>query len=140
MISSSLGSFNFCTNYTLHALIPALRGIKYMAKEYLEKLSSQINELKIESEIDFSIEMKHFISGAALYINGTICALWFPGGLAFKLSDTEVAKLLRSGIAKPQKYFLQDHIKKGYALFEEPDITKSVQWKKYFILAAQQYR
>ena len=109
-----------------------------MAKEYLEKLSNLVNELNIESEIDFSIEVKHFFSGAALYINGSICASWFPGGLAFKLPDTVVAKLFKSGIAKPLKYFPKGHIKNGYALFEDPDITKSEQWKKYFILAAKQ--
>ena len=115
-----------------------LCGINNMAKEYLEKLSSLINELKIESEIDFSLEVKHFFSGAALYINGSICASWFPGGLAFKLPETKVTKLLNSGTAKPLKYFPKGHVKKGYVLFEKPDISKSEQWKKYFILAAQQ--
>lgn len=109
-----------------------------MAKKYLEKLSSLINELEIESEIDFSIEVRHFFSGAALYINGSICASWSPGGLAFKLPEAEVTKLLNKGIAIPLKYFPKGHIKKGYALFEKPDITKPEQWKKYFILATQQ--
>jgi len=59
-------------------------------------------------------------------------------GLAFKLPDSEVTKLINSGKAKPLKYFPKGHVKKGYALFEKPDITKSEQWKKYFMLAAQQ--
>lgn len=32
-----------------------------MTKEYLDKLSSCIEDLNIESEIDFPIEMKHFL-------------------------------------------------------------------------------
>ncbi len=116
----------------------ALCALINMAKEYLEKLSSLINELKIETEINSSIEVKHFFSGAALYINGSICVSWSPVGLAFKLSENEVSKLFDSGIAKPLRYFPKGHIKKGYALFERPDSDKSVQWKKYFLLAAQQ--
>ena len=109
-----------------------------MAKEYLDKLSSLIEDLNIESEIDFPIETKHFFSGAALYVNGVICASWSPAGLAFKLPEVEVTKLINNGSAKPLKYFPKGHIKKGYALFEAPNLNKSKQWKKYFLKAAQQ--
>lgn len=59
-------------------------------------------------------------------------------GLAFKLSDTEVIRLVNKGLAKPLKYFPKGYIKKGYALFENPDATELNQWKKYFIKAARE--
>ena len=109
-----------------------------MAKEYLEKLSGLISELKIENEVGLPMETKHFFSGAALYVNKTICASWSPLGLAFKLPEPEVHKLISNGKAKPLKYFPKGHIKKGYALFEDPSDEKPNQWKKYFIAAARQ--
>ena len=109
-----------------------------MAKEYLEKLSNLIRDLKIEEEIALPMETKHFFSGAALYVNGTICVSWSPAGLAFKLPEQEVHKLIGSGKAKPLRYFPNGHVKRGYALFENPNKTKLHQWKKYFIKAAQQ--
>ncbi len=55
-----------------------------MAKDYLNKLSTLINETNIENECDFEIETQHFFSGAALYKNKTMCASLSPVGLAFK--------------------------------------------------------
>ena len=112
--------------------------IHNMAKEYFEKLSNLINELKIEDEIGFPLEVKHFFSGAALYVNGTICASWSPGGLAFKLSELEVSNLIASGKAKPLRYFPKGYIKKGYALFENPSLSDPNHWLIYFKKAAQQ--
>lgn len=108
-----------------------------MAKEYLDKLSVLIEELNIEAEIPFRIEAKHFFSGAALYANGVIFASWSPTGLAFKLPEPEVAELIGSGKAIPLKYFEKGHVKKGYALFEDPSETKASHWKEYFIRAAK---
>ena len=109
-----------------------------MAKEYLEKLSNLIRDLKIEDEVALPIATRHFFSGAALYVNEIICASWSPVGLAFKLPEPEVHKLLNSGKAKPLKYFPNGHVKKGYALFENPAKIKPRQWKKYFVKAVQQ--
>lgn len=84
------------------------------------------------------IEVKHFFSGAALYVDGTICASWSPQGLAFKLPEQEAESLIAKGKAKPLKYFAKGHIKKGYALFEDPESRDAVTWKKYFLKAVQQ--
>jgi len=108
-----------------------------MAKEYFKKLSNLINKLNLEGEISSSVEVKHFFSGAVLYVDGSICASWSPVGLAFKLPDEEVVQLIKSGSAKPLKYFPKGNVKKGYALFMNPDLAKSKQWKKYFLKAAQ---
>ena len=109
-----------------------------MAKEYLDKLSALINETKIEDEIDINLEAKHFFSGAALYKNEAMCASLSPVGIAFKLPEIEVAELIESGKAIPLKYFPKGHIKKGYALFEKPDLTKKEQWKQYLLKALKQ--
>ena len=111
--------------------------IENMAKEYFEKLSNLISDLKIEDEIDFPLEIKHFFSGAALYDDGTIRVSWSPVGLAFKLKESEVNKLIKSGKAKPLRYFPKGNIKKGYALFENPSLSRTSRWKIYFIKAAQ---
>ncbi|KAA3619841.1 MAG: hypothetical protein DWQ05_03715 [Calditrichaeota bacterium] len=109
-----------------------------MAKEYFEKLSQLVEELKLEKEITQPIEIRHFFSGAAFYVNKTICASWSPAGMAFKLSDREINQLLLSGEAVPLKYFGKGHIKKGYALFENPSNKKAGYWKDYFIRAARE--
>lgn len=63
-----------------------------MAKEYLEKLSNLLKETDIKNEVSQSVEVKHFFSGAALYVDNTICASWSTVGLAFKLPEQEVNK------------------------------------------------
>ena len=108
-----------------------------MAKIYLEKLSHLVKKLNIEDEVSKPIEIKHFFSGAALYINKTICVSWSPVGLAFKLPESEVETLIKSGKAIPLKYFPKGHVKKGYALFTNPDDKKSSYWNKYFKKAAK---
>lgn len=106
-----------------------------MAKEHREKLSGLILRLNIEKESSCRIEVRHFFTGAALYVNEVICASWSPVGLAFKLPENEVTSLISSGKAKPLKYFPNGHVKKGYALFESPEKSKPIRWKAYFLKA-----
>jgi TfoX/Sxy family transcriptional regulator of competence genes len=108
-----------------------------MAKEYFEKLTNMVSELSIAEEVALPMEVKHFFSGAALYINGTLAVSWSPVGLAFKLSEQEAEALITKGEAKPLKYFAKGHVKKGYALFENPEQAKLSKWKTYFLKAAK---
>ena len=108
-----------------------------MAKEYFEQLINLIESLDIKAQPSKEIMVKHFFSGAALYINGRICASLTPVGLAFKLPEKEVAEQSSKGKAVPLKYFPEGHIKKDYVLFEAPDLTKKKRWKKYFNKAIQ---
>ncbi len=103
-----------------------------MAKVYLEKLNHLLSAFELDKALSVSLETKHFFSGAALYANNTICASWSPGGLAFKLSSSEVERLISSGKAKPLKYFEKGHIKVGYAMFENPENSANSRWKGYF--------
>jgi len=109
-----------------------------MAKVYLEKLSQLISDLEIEDEVAVQLKAKHFFSGAALYANEVICASWSPAGLAFKLPESEVAKLIANGKAKPLRYFEKGHVKIGYAMFENPEAAKKSMWKNYFLKAVEQ--
>lgn len=109
-----------------------------MAKKYFQKLSDLISKLELKKKSDRSIEVKHFFSGAALYVDGVICATWSPAGLAFKFCEQEVQKLIKNGEAKPLKYFAKGHVKKDYALFEKPEVIPQKQQKKYFLKTIQQ--
>ncbi len=102
-----------------------------MAKVYYEQLNDLIGDLKLSEIVESSIEIKHFFSGAALYLNGVICSSLSPMGLAFKLSEAEVNKLIKSGKAHPLKYFPNGNFKKGYVLFKSPELT-SKKWENYF--------
>lgn len=106
-----------------------------MAKKYFDKLSSLLAEIDLEKEVTQSIEIKHFFSGAALYSNHRICASWTPVGLAFKLSEEEVNKLITNGLAKPLQYFPNGYIKNDYALFDNPGENNPAHWKHYFLKA-----
>jgi len=109
-----------------------------MAKMYFDKLSNLLKEINMDNEVSLQLEVRHFFSGAALYANNTICASWSPVGLAFKLPEQKVQSLIKSGKAKHLKYFPEGHVKKGYALFEQPDDKKPKFWKQYFITSTRQ--
>ncbi len=106
-----------------------------MATEYLEKLSLLVSELDLNSNVDAVLEVRHFFSGAALYADQVMCASWSPAGLAFKLPEPEVNKLIANGEAKPLKYFEKGHVKKGYAVFDFPRGENNFRLKNYFLTA-----
>ena len=109
-----------------------------MAKPFFEKLLLLVSDRDLENEADSDLEVKHLFSGAALYSDQVICASWSPAGLAFKLPDSEVTELISSGKAQPLKYFAKGHIKKGYAVFEKPELSKQSKWKNYFLKSIKQ--
>lgn len=97
-----------------------------MAKIYYEKLSVLISKFDLDNELSNHIEVKHFFGGAALYIDKTLCVSWSPVGLAFKLPEKNVNRLINSGKTIPLQYFSKGHIKKGYAFFENPESIKVI--------------
>jgi hypothetical protein len=52
-----------------------------MAEPYLTQLQQIIKQLGSFSDINVTLEARHFFSGAALYANGKICASFSPAGL-----------------------------------------------------------
>ena len=109
-----------------------------VAKEYFEKFSQLVDELKMNKAVAAELEVRHFFSGAALYANNVICASWSPVGLAFKLAEADTLKLIESGEAKSLKYFDKGKVKKGYALFENPQASPAAAWEKYLLDAIRQ--
>ena len=109
-----------------------------MAKIYFEKLNRLITDLEIEKQVDVQLEVKHFFNGATLYANEVTCISWSPAGLAFKLPESEVAELIRSGKGSSLRYFAKGHIKKGYVTFENPEVENDSHWEEYFLKAIEQ--
>jgi hypothetical protein len=105
-----------------------------MAKEYYEKLQHLIELLDFSQDISTSIEIKHFFSGAALYIKGGMCASLSPVGLAFKLPVELTTELINQNLGTALKYFPKGNIKKDYVVFSSPDLTSN-KWKDYFLKA-----
>jgi len=103
-----------------------------MAKPYYEQLNKLIRQLNLEKYVPNPLALKHFFSGAALYTDDVLCASLSPMGLAFKLKPSETNELIDSGQAVPLKYFPKGHIKKGYVLFESPDLDDLRKWETYF--------
>lgn len=109
-----------------------------MTKAYLEQLDRLVFKLGLWDDKTVHLETKHSFSGAALYANKTICASWSPSGLAFRLLESEAARLIIRGEAKPLRYFEKGHGKKGYAVFKNPDVVDKRRWKPYFLKAIKQ--
>ena len=85
-----------------------------MAQPYLNTLEDLVaRELPGIS----GLMCKHFFSGAALYLNKTICASLTPAGFAFKLPDQRCSELIASEKASPLRYFEKSPVKNGYVLF-----------------------
>ncbi len=103
-----------------------------MAKEYLEKLSELTKRISLRGLKNIKLEVKHFFSGAALYINGKIYATLTPKGFAIKLPEKNREKLLKEGKAKRLRYFPKAPIKKNYILLPKA-ITNDLEIFSYYI-------
>ncbi len=88
-----------------------------MAKEYLEKLSTFIDQATSGRHDNVNLDCKHFFSGAALYADGRICITLTPVGLALKLPERTKDRLIEDKKAVFLRYFPKGPIKKDYALF-----------------------
>lgn len=76
-----------------------------MAEPYLEALSRKIAALDLWVSDEVQLEYKHFFSGAALYVNGKICASLTPAGFGLKLPAKVRDRLIREGRARELRYF-----------------------------------
>ena len=94
-----------------------------MAKEYFEKLSELIKRAKLGKLKNAKLEIKHFFSGAAVYVNSSICITLTPVGLAIKLPEQLRNKLIKQKGSKPLRYFVKGPIKKDYVALSESMLT-----------------
>ena len=88
-----------------------------MAQPYFDDLTLLVRDIDPGS---YDLTCKHFFSGAALYVDGQICASLTPKGLAFKLSESRCAELFAENAAIPMQYFDNSPVKQGYIMI--PDI------------------
>ncbi len=88
-----------------------------MAKEYVEKLTLLMSQVKPKLLRGKSIEIRHFFGGAAAYVGGHIFMSLTKVGPALKLPEADRERLFRSRRAKKLRYFAKAPVKKQYALF-----------------------
>ena len=90
-----------------------------MAPPYFDSLTARLRECNPPKPRGVVVECKHFFSGAALYVERSICVSLTPKGLAFKLPKSRCEDLFRQGKAIPLRYFDHSPIKKGYILLPD---------------------
>ena len=81
---------------------------------------------------DVKLEVKHFFSGAAVYVNEKIFMTLTPVGLAIKLPENNIEKLLKEGKAKKLRYFPKAPIKKDYAILPKA-MSNDLKSLRYYI-------
>ena len=86
-----------------------------MAQPYLDQLRELVSAIDGRQ----SLVCKHFFSGAALYVERSICVSLTSKGLAFKLPKSRCEDLFRQGKAIPLRYFDHSPVKKGYILLPD---------------------
>ena len=103
-----------------------------MAKEYLERLSKLIEQVASSQSSYVKLEVKHFFRGAAVYVNEKIFMTLTPVGLAIKLPEKNIEKLLKEGKAKKLRYFPKAPIKKDYAILPKA-MSNDLKSLRYYI-------
>ena len=90
-----------------------------MAEPYLSQLSDLVDELGLEQRTPFVLECRHFFGGAALYIDGTICASLTPVGLALKLPQPSRDAMFGDGRGSALRYFDGGKVKRDYVVLSQ---------------------
>ena len=103
-----------------------------MAEPYLGQLRELIGVLALPAGAHTELACRHFFSGAALYVNGSICGSLTPVGLALKLPPTVRDALFADGRGQPLRYFAAGPIKKEYVVLSPTLLSDSPQMKKLF--------
>jgi len=83
-------------------------------------LTRKIENLDLSSSEGVLFEYRHFFSGAALYVNGKICASLSPAGFALKLPEEIRWHLIEKGDGNEFSYFEKAPVKKEYVALSLP--------------------
>jgi len=102
-----------------------------MAKKYLERLSALVSHAVPRTPRGVRLQCKHFFSGAALYVNGKICASLTPVGLAVKLPELLRTRLVSTRRGRPLRYFPAGPIKKEYVALSRSIIANPLQLRRW---------
>ena len=103
-----------------------------MAEPYVGRLSDLVGDLSLGERAPFTLECRHFLGGAALYIDGTICASLTPVGLALKLPATAREAMFEDGPGHPLRYFDGGKVKKEYVVLSQSVVANSSEVKEVF--------
>lgn len=109
-----------------------------MAKAYLEKLTALIDKNILVTSQNANLECKHFFGGAALYVNGKICASLTPVGFAIKLPEEARNNLMKQEGAKPLRYFPAGPVKKDYVVLPK-NILNDVNVLRHWVTLSIEY-
>jgi TfoX/Sxy family transcriptional regulator of competence genes len=104
-----------------------------MAKKYLDRLGEMVDETTPRILDGVELECKHFFSGAALYVNGMICASLTPVGFALKLPEPSRAALLRARRARHLRYFPAGPIKKDYVVLTRAILDNPLHLRRWLM-------
>ena len=102
-----------------------------MVKKYVERLHELLGNLKLIKSKIVKFEIKDFFSGAVAYANGKIFMTLTPIGLAIKLPEEIMEKLLKEGKARKLRYFPKAPIKKDYVLLPKSIIDDLIILRYY---------
>lgn len=97
-----------------------------MAKFYLEKLTDMMAGILPEISSTTNLEIKHFFSGAAVYVDGNMCISLSPAGFGIKLPEPLRAELMREKGTKHLRYFPKSPPKKEYVVLPEKMVDDKV--------------
>ncbi len=90
-----------------------------MTQEYLQQLTTLMQQVTSGKFRDVTLEYKHFFSGAAVYVDGRMCMSLTPAGFALKLPAAARDALMKERGAKHLRYFPTGPIKKDYVILPE---------------------
>jgi len=91
-----------------------------VAQPFLTLLATKIAGVGLQTSDEIQLETKHFFSGAALYVNGRICASLTPAGFGLKLPADVRDQLIKDGKGTELRYFEKAPVKKEYVSLSEP--------------------
>ncbi len=97
-----------------------------MAEPYLEILSQKIVSLGFQPSKGAVLDCKHFFSGAALYVNGKICASLTPAGFGLKLPQDVRDRMISEGEGKELRYFENAPVKREYIALSQAIVDDRV--------------
>lgn len=110
----------FVASRLYHVLDLAITSETGVAQPFLSLLATKIAGVGLQTSDEIQLETKHFFSGAALYVNGRICASLTPAGFGLKLPADVRDQLIKDGKGTELRYFEKAPVKKEYVSLSEP--------------------
>lgn len=108
-----------------------------MAQKYLNELTTLMTRVGPATVKGVKMELKHFFSGAAVFVQGKICISLTPVGFALKLPEKWRDNLVEQAGAKPLRYFPKGPIKKDYVVLPRGLLRDTKSLRRWVNLSIQ---